>query len=276
MADVDSVAVEDERAVGVAACPPSRQRLGDGRRDGEDASHQGLRAGRREPDDAARLVDFLPSEAEEFILAPAGVVGEVEDVLPRGGQVGADGEVFGVLEEALAWGIFAQAVGEARHGIEPTPVDGERAHAVEGRGLPIDGAGGRPGGAPGQLVLADLVGGQRGGPRVPAEEGGEMGGPATGGALGSELPDLIVLEVDVAEISQGRPLGAERARGRYRRGGGLRGCWSSGPRAGSWAGSLPCGGRRQAASVHLRSGGPHREGKCAEVNRTGNVGERMT
>ena len=65
-----------------------------------------------------------------------------------------------------------------------------------------------------------------------------MGGPATGGALGSELPDLIVLEVGGAEISQGRPLGAERARGRYRRGGGLRGCWSSGPRAGSWAGSL--------------------------------------
>ena len=44
-----------------------------------------------------------------------------------------------------------------------------------------------------------------------------MGGPATGGALGSELPDLIVLEVGGAEIAQGRPLGAERARGRYRR-----------------------------------------------------------
>ena len=32
---------------------------------------------------------------------------QVEDVLPRGGQVGADGEVFGVLEEALAGGILA-------------------------------------------------------------------------------------------------------------------------------------------------------------------------
>ena len=30
----------------------------------------------------------------------------------------------------------------------PAPVDGERAHAVEGRGLPVDGAGGGPGGAP--------------------------------------------------------------------------------------------------------------------------------
>ena len=42
-------------------------------------------------------------------------------------------------------------------------------------------------------------------------------GPAASGALGSELPDLIVLEVGVAEISQGRSLGAERARERRRR-----------------------------------------------------------
>ena len=47
------------------------------------------------------LVDLLPGEAEDLVLAPAGVVGEVENVLPRGGQVGADGKVFGVLEEAL-------------------------------------------------------------------------------------------------------------------------------------------------------------------------------
>ena len=39
-ANGNAVAVEDQRAVGVAACPPSRQRLGDGGRDGEDASHQ--------------------------------------------------------------------------------------------------------------------------------------------------------------------------------------------------------------------------------------------
>ena len=158
-----------------------------------------------------------------LLLAPAGVVGEVEDVLPRGGQVGADGEVFGVLEEALAGGILAEPVGEAGHGVEPAPVDGERAHAVEGRGLPVDGAGGRPGGAPGELVLADLVRGERGSPCGAAEESGEMGGPATGGALGSELPDLVVLEVGVAEIAQGRPLGAERARGRCRRAGGTGG-----------------------------------------------------
>ena len=89
----------------------------------------------------------------------------------------------------------------------------EGAHAVEGRGLASDGAGGRPGGAPGELVLADLIGGQRGGPRGAAEEGGEMGDPAAGGALGPELPDLIVLEVGVAELAQGWPLGAEGARG---------------------------------------------------------------
>ena len=133
----------------------------------------------------------VPGEAEEFLLAPAGVVGEVEDVLPRGGQVGADGEVFGVLEEALAGGILAEAVGEARHGIGQPQWTGECAHTVEGRGLAVDGAGGGPGGAPGELVLADLVGGQRGGPRGAAEERGEMGGPAAGGAVGPELPDLI-------------------------------------------------------------------------------------
>ena len=214
--DGDAVAVEDQRAVGVAARPPSRQGLGDGRRDGEDAPHQRLRASRREPDDATGHVNLLPGEAEDLLLAPAGVVGEVEDVLPRGGQVGADGEVFGVLEEALAGGILAEAVGEARHGIEPAPVDGERAHPVERRGLPVDGAGGRPGGAPGELVLADLVRGEPGGPRGAAEEGGEMGGPAASGADGPELPDLVVLEVGGAEISQGRPLGAERARKRRR------------------------------------------------------------
>ena len=137
--------------------------------------------------------------------------------------MGADGEVLGVLEEALAGRILAEPVGEARHGIEPAPVDGEGAHAVERRGFPIDGAGGRSGGTPGELVLADLVGGQRGGPRGAAEEGGEMGGPAAGGADGSELPDLIVLEVGGAEVPQGRPLGAERARGRYRRAGGVKG-----------------------------------------------------
>ena len=215
-ADGDAVAVEDERAVGVAACPPSRQGLGNGRRDRKNPPHQGLRAGRREPDDTAGLVNLIPGETKDLLLAPAGVVGEVEDVLPRGGQVGADGEVFGVLEEALAGGILAQAVGEAGHGIEPAPVDGERAHAVERRGLPVDGAGGRPGGAPGELVLADLVRGEPGGPRGAAEEGGEMGGPAASGADGPELPDLVVLEIGVDKVPQGRLLGADRARERHR------------------------------------------------------------
>ena len=135
--------------------------------------------------------------------------------------MGADGEVFGVLEEALAGGILPQAVGEAGHGVEPAPVDGEGTHAVEGRGFPIDGAGGRPGGAPGELVLADLIGGQGGGPRVAAKAGDEMGDPAAGGALGPELPDVVVLEVGVAELAQGRPLGAGGARGRRRRVGGI-------------------------------------------------------
>ena len=171
-ADGDAVAVEDERALGVAARPPARQGLGDGGRDREDPPDQRLRARGREPDDAAGLVNLLPGEAEDLLLAPAGVVGEVEDILPRGGQVDADGAVFGVLEEALAGGILAEPVGEAGHGVEPAPVDGERAHTMEGRGLAIDGAGGRPGGAPGELILADLVRGERAGPRGAAEKRG--------------------------------------------------------------------------------------------------------
>ena len=109
-----------------------------------------------------------------------------------------------MLEEALAGGILAQAVGEARHGIEPAQVDGEGAHAVERRGLAVDGAGGHPGGAPGELVLANLVRGERGGPCGAAEEGGEMGGPAASGTDGPELPDVVVLEIGVDEIPQGR------------------------------------------------------------------------
>ena len=70
-ADRDPVAVEDKRAAGVAPCPPSRQGLGDGGRDGENASHQRLRAPWREPNHAAGLVDFVPGEAEEFLFAPA-------------------------------------------------------------------------------------------------------------------------------------------------------------------------------------------------------------
>ena len=167
--------------------------------------------------------------------------------------MGADGEVFGVLEEALAGGILPQAVGEAGHGVEPAPVDGERAHAVEGRGLAIDGAGGRPGGAPGELVLADLIGGQRGGPRGAAEARDEMGDPAAGGALGPELPDLVVLEVGVAELAQGRPLGAEGARWRRRRASLVRGHGIGSSFA------VAAGGR---PSVHIRSGGRDREAEC--------------
>ena len=132
-------------------------------------------------------------------------------------------------------------------------MDGEGAHAVEGRGLAIDGAGGRPGGAPGELVLADLIRGERGGPRGAAEARGEMGDPAAGGALGPELPDLIVLEVGVAEIAQGRPLGAEGARWRRRRASLVWG-HGRGPSCMAAAGGRP--------SVHIRSGGRDREAEC--------------
>ena len=99
---------------------------------------------------------------------------------------------------------------------------------MEGRGLAIDGAGGRPGGAPGELVLANLIRGQPGDPRVATEEGGEMSDPAAGGADGPELPDLIVLEVGVDEVPQGWPLGAERACRRCRRPGDVGVGWPRG------------------------------------------------
>ena len=158
--------MEDERAGGVAACPPSRQRLGNGRRDREYPPHQRLRTRRREPDDAAGLVNFVPSEAENLVLAPAGVVGEVEDVLPRGG---------------------------------------------------------------------------------------EMGDPAAGGNVGPELPDLIVLEVGVDEIPQGRSLGAKRAR-RRRVARKSPGWWSSRSQTGSWAGFLlvvAAAGKRRPSTFAL-------------------------
>ena len=167
--------------------------------------------------------------------------------------MGADGEVFGVLEEALAGRVLAEPVGEAGHGVEPAPVDGERAHAVEGRGLSIDGAGGRSGGTPGELVLADLVRGERGGPRGAAEERGEMGDPAAGGAVGPELPDVVVPEVGVAEIAQGRPLGAERARRRCRRAGGTGGGGRAGLVRGHGLGSslVAATGRRRPSTFAL-------------------------
>ena len=65
-----------------------------------------------------------------------------------------------MLEEALAGRILAEPVGEAGHGVEPAPVDGEGAHPMESRGLPVDGAGGRPGSAPDELILANLVRGE--------------------------------------------------------------------------------------------------------------------
>ena len=169
----------------------------------------------------------------------------------------------GCSKKPLAGRILAEPVGEAGHGVEPAPVDGERAHPVERRGLPVDGAGGGPGGAPGELILADPVRGERGGPRGAAEEGDEMGGPAARGALGSELPDLVVLEVGVDEDPQGRPLEAERARGRRHRAGGHRGWLSRRSCAGSWAGSLLGGGHGPRPSIHIRSGGRDRQGECA-------------
>ena len=49
-----------------------------------------------------------------------------------------------------------------------------------------------------------------GGVRVAAEARGEMGDPAAGGALGPELPDVVVLEVGVAELAQGSAPGGRR------------------------------------------------------------------
>ena len=59
----------------------------------------------------------------------------------------------------------------------------------------------------GELILADVIGGEHGGPRGATEEGGEMGGPAASGADGPELPDLVVLEIGVDKVPQGRPPG---------------------------------------------------------------------
>ena len=86
--DGDAVAVEDERAVGVASGAPPRQSLSDGGREGEDAAHSRLRARRREPDHAAGPIDLLPGQEEDLILAPAGVVGDIKNVPATGRATG--------------------------------------------------------------------------------------------------------------------------------------------------------------------------------------------
>ena len=76
-ADGDAVAVEDQRAVGVAACPPSRQGLGNRLRDRENPPHQRLRARGREPDDAAGLAHLwgTPTTDTTQVLLIAGITG---------------------------------------------------------------------------------------------------------------------------------------------------------------------------------------------------------
>ena len=49
------------------------------------------------------------------MLAPVGVVGEIEDVLPRGGQVGADGDPR-CLEDSLASAVFSHHTRSAGSG----------------------------------------------------------------------------------------------------------------------------------------------------------------
>ena len=77
--------------------------------------------------------------------------------------------------------------------------------------------------------------------------------PATGGADGPELPDLVVLEVGVAELSQGRPLGAERARRRCRRVGGTGGAGRAGLVRGHGIGPscVAAAGRRRPSTFAL-------------------------
>ena len=85
-----------------AGSAPTGSRCDDAR--SEAAEDVGRRqAGNQPPDEEilGSAQEGTAELAEDLVLAPAGVVGEVENVLPRGGQVGADGKVFGVLEEAL-------------------------------------------------------------------------------------------------------------------------------------------------------------------------------
>ena len=95
-----------------------------------------------------------------------------------------------------------------------------------------------------------------------------MDDPAAGGALGPELPDLIVLEVGVAELAQGWPLGAERARGAVPSCGVYRACRSSRCRAGSWNRSLLCDGRGRATVGPPSLGGARQgSGMCGNGSR---------
>ena len=64
------------------------------------------------------------------MLAPVGVVGEIEDVLPRGGQVGADGDPR-CLGDSLASAVFSHHTGEASSGVQREDELPRRAHRTD-------------------------------------------------------------------------------------------------------------------------------------------------
>ena len=84
-------------------------------------------------------VDFSPDEVDDLAPTPPGVVGEVEDVLVGRRKAASDREVFGVLEEPLAWRILFQLRGEGREVREEVVLDSDAEHPSERRCFPIDG-----------------------------------------------------------------------------------------------------------------------------------------
>ena len=142
----------------------------------------------------------------------------------------------------------------------------------EGRGFPIDGAGGRAGGVSCELILANLVCGQRGGPRLAAEERSEMPHPSPRGANGPELAHRVVFEIGVEEVPERRPVRRELPRRRLRRPG--HGPIGRGGQRVVWCHrhSLPVVRLHGCRALHIRSGGRHSKGDCAGV--TGTRGDR--
>src|SRR5260370_40695649 len=89
-------------------------------------------------DDAAGGVYLPPRQAWDLAAWPTGVVREIKNILMLRRQVIPDGQILGMLEEALPRGAFFQALGKGGHDGQLPRLDGDPKRPGEVRGLAID------------------------------------------------------------------------------------------------------------------------------------------
>src|SRR5207237_624734 len=100
--------MEDGGSIGAAAAESPLEDGPEGRRERQHPARRRFGAYGVEAHDAAGPIDLGPGELGDFPASPAGVVGDIENVLIGWRQVRADGTILGEFEEALTRRIFAQ------------------------------------------------------------------------------------------------------------------------------------------------------------------------